>query len=53
VGVKPTFNKIWLIVALVIIGNIILFSALSRKLESYMVDTMVEQHDIELQKLLK
>lgn len=50
---KPTFNKVWLIIAVVIMGNIFLFSVLSKKLEGYVVDTMVEEHDIELQKLLK
>lgn len=46
-------NKIWIIIVVVIIGNIFLFSMLSKKLEGYVVDTMMEQHDVELQKLLK
>ena len=46
-------NKIWIIIAVVIIGNIFLFSMLSKKLEGFVVDTMMEQHDVELQKLLK
>ncbi|NVN96715.1 hypothetical protein HXX01_00470 [Candidatus Nomurabacteria bacterium] len=50
---KPTFNKIWIIIAFVIIGNIILFYFLSRKMEGYVYDTMAEKNDAELQRLLK
>ncbi|MFA6355103.1 MAG: hypothetical protein WCW65_01625 [Candidatus Paceibacterota bacterium] len=52
-NVKQMANKIWIIITLVIIANIFLFSVLSKKLESYVVDTMIEEHDVELQKLLK
>ena len=39
---KPTFNKTWLIISLIIIGNIAIFYFMSQKLESYVADTMIE-----------
>ena len=40
---KPQFNRTWLLITLVIIVNIIIFNFMSKKLESYVVDTMVGQ----------
>lgn len=43
---KPQFNKTWLVIALVIIGNITLFYFMSQKLESYVADTLIEKNEI-------
>jgi hypothetical protein len=43
---KPQFNKTWLIIALVIIGNIALFYFMSQKLESYVADSMIEHNEL-------
>jgi hypothetical protein len=48
---KPQFNKTWLIIAVIVIGNIIIFSFMSRKLESYVADSMLEKTDLNLQGL--
>lgn len=32
---KPKFNKTWLWISLIIIANIVIFSFLSKRLESY------------------
>lgn len=43
---KPQFNKSWLWIALIIIANIVIFSFMSNKLESYMTDTLIERNTI-------
>lgn len=40
---KPQFNKTWLWIAVIIIGNILIFSFLSKKLESYVAQSMEVQ----------
>lgn len=42
---KPQFNKMWLLIVIVIIGNIIIFYFMSRKLENY-VEASVERERI-------
>ena len=39
---KPQSNKIWFIIAAVIICNVAIFYQMSKKLESYVADTMIE-----------
>ncbi len=39
---KPQFGSIWFIVAFVIIANIAIFYNMSKKLESYVADSMIE-----------
>lgn len=39
---KPQFNKTWLIITLIIVGNIIIFNAMSKKLESVVFNKMVD-----------
>lgn len=43
---KPQFNKTWLVIAIVIIGNIGLFYFMSQRLESYVADSMIEHTQI-------
>lgn len=43
---KPQFNKTWLVIALIIIGNVTIFYFMSQKLESYVADTMIEHTEI-------
>ncbi|KKP61127.1 MAG: hypothetical protein UR85_C0004G0018 [Candidatus Nomurabacteria bacterium GW2011_GWF2_35_66] len=43
---KPQFNKTWLVIALVIIGNITIFYFMSQSLESYVADNMIEHTQI-------
>ncbi len=40
---KTKFNKTWLIISLVIVFNIIIFSFLSERLESFLVDDFTEK----------
>lgn len=39
---ESQFNKSWLWIAIIIIINIIIFMFLSKKLESYVIDTMAD-----------
>jgi hypothetical protein len=39
---KPQSNKIWFIIAVIIIGNVAIFYNMSKKLESYVADSMIE-----------
>ncbi|MFA6515263.1 MAG: hypothetical protein WCT42_03310 [Candidatus Paceibacterota bacterium] len=39
---KPTFNKYWILISLIVIMNILVFVFLSKKLESYVADRMIE-----------
>ena len=48
---KPEFNKTWLIIATIIIGNIMVFSFLSKKLENYVVVKLDSQDAIDVLKL--
>lgn len=50
---KPQFNKTWLIIAVIIIGNIIVFSFLSKKLEGFVLVSMESQNLEDLDKMLK
>jgi len=43
---KPQFNKTWLVISLVIIGNIAIFYFMSQKLESFVSDSMIEHTEI-------
>jgi len=43
---KPQFNKSWLWISVIIIGNILIFVFLSNKLESYVIDSMVENQEM-------
>jgi len=43
---KFTFNKYWMFIAMAIIANIFIFVFLSNKLESYVVDTIVEKNNV-------
>ena len=43
---KPQFNKSWLWISIIIIANILIFVFLSNKLESYVIDSMVENQEI-------
>ncbi len=43
---KPQFNKTWLIVSVMIIFNIVVFSFMSKKLESYVVDSMASSNSV-------
>ena len=43
---KPQFNKTWLVISLVIIANITIFYFMSKRLESYVADTMIEHTEI-------
>lgn len=43
---KPQFNKTWLIIAVIIIGNILIFHFMSQRLESYVADTMIEKDSL-------
>lgn len=38
-----TFNKYWLFIAICIIGNILIFTFLSNKLESYVSENITEK----------
>ncbi len=40
------FNKYWIIVAGITIANIFIFSAFSKKLETYVSDGMIEENQI-------
>ena len=44
---KTKFNKTWLIVSIVIVFNIVIFSFLSERLESYFADDFTEKFQIE------
>lgn len=44
---KPKFNKMWLLMSVVIIGNILIFSLMSKKLESYVYDKTLSSKMIE------
>lgn len=39
---KPKFGGIWFIVAFIIIANVLIFYNMSKKLESYVADSMIE-----------
>jgi len=39
---KLSFNKYWIFMALCIIGNIIIFTFMSDKLETYVTDSIIE-----------
>ena len=41
------FNKTWFFISLAIIGNILIFSFLSKRLESFVVNDMVEKTRVE------
>jgi hypothetical protein len=41
------FNKAWFLVSLVIIANILIFSFLSKKLESLVINDMFERTRVE------
>ncbi len=43
---KTQFNKTWLIISVVIIFNIFVFSFMSKKLESYVFQTMTSPNDM-------
>jgi len=43
---KPQFNKSWLWISVIIIANILIFVFLSNKLESYVIDSMVENQEM-------
>ena len=43
---KPQFNKTWLVISVIIIANILIFVFLSNKLESYVIDSMVENQEM-------
>lgn len=43
---KNHFNRTWLIISIIIIGNILIFVFLSNKLESYVIDSMVENQEM-------
>jgi hypothetical protein len=45
---KSHFNRTWLLISLAIIGNIIVFSFLSKKLESYMINDITQRNEMEL-----
>ena len=38
------FNKYWIIVAVIIIANIVIFKNLSKKVETFVVDKTVEDN---------
>ena len=39
---KPKSNKMWILISVVIVFNIIIFKFMSKKLESYVASTMVD-----------
>ena len=41
---KPNFGKYWIFISVAIIANILIFIFLSKKLESYVIDSVVEDH---------
>lgn len=43
---KSNFNKYWIIIAFVIIINILIFTFLSNRLESFVADKMIENQEI-------
>jgi len=43
---KSHFNRTWLIISFIIIGNILIFVFLSNKLEGYVIDSMVENQEM-------
>jgi len=48
---KPDSYKTWLIISIIIIGNIMVFVMLSKKLENYVVVKMDSQEAIDVLKL--
>lgn len=45
---KPEFNKTWLWIAIIIVGNIVIFFFLSKKLEIYVENNMARQTAMEI-----
>ena len=45
---KPQFNKTWLVISIIIIGNIAIFYFMSQRLESYVADSMIEHTIIDI-----
>jgi hypothetical protein len=39
---KPSFNKYWMIIALVTVANILIFEFMSKHLEGYVADSIVQ-----------
>ncbi|MFA6386415.1 MAG: hypothetical protein WCW04_01435 [Candidatus Paceibacterota bacterium] len=50
-NMKPDSYKTWLIISIIIIGNIMVFVMLSKKLENYVVVKMDSQEAIDVLKL--
>ena len=48
---KPDSYKTWLIISVIIIGNIMVFTMLSKKLENFVVVKMDSQDAIDVLKL--
>ena len=42
---KLSFNKYWIFMVICIIGNIIIFTVFSKKLETYVSDTLIEHQE--------
>ena len=45
---KPQFNKTWLLIVVVIVANIIIFNFMSKKLESVVVNQIIDTKTGEL-----
>ncbi len=48
---KTQFNKTWLIISIIIIFNVLVFSFMSRHLESYVSDTMIDQNELAIKNI--
>lgn len=44
---KPQFNKTWLWISIIIIGNIVIFSFMSKKLESYVANNVATSNIVD------
>ena len=44
-AMKTKFNRTWLLISLIIIANILVFVDLSKKLETYVADNMIENQE--------
>ncbi len=46
---KLSFNKYWIFIAVCVIGNIIIFAFMSKRLESYVIGNIEDNQTINLE----